>query len=61
LSRNVSLLRLEEARATGASLLVTGCPRCDTTLTRAMDSEDHDALRITNLVKLLAHAAGLEE
>ena len=61
LSRKVSLLRLEEARETGASILVTGCPRCDTTLTAAMDSEYHDALRITNLVKLLAHAAGLEE
>ena len=61
LSQEVALLRLEEARNTGASILVTGCPRCDGTFARAMDSLDQDDLRLTNLVKLVAYAAGLEE
>lgn len=61
LSREVALFRLEEARSTGASTLVTGCPRCDGTFENAMNSVDRKDLRITNLVKLVAYAAGLEE
>jgi len=61
LSRKTALLRLEEARETGASTLVTGCPRCDATFEHAMDSVDRKDLQITNLVKLVAFAAGLKE
>lgn len=61
LSQEVALLRLEEARTTGASILVTGCPRCDGHFARAMASRAQDGLRVTNLVKLVAHAAGLGE
>ena len=61
LSDEVALLRLEEARTTGASILVTGCPRCDGHFARAMDSKGKDGLRLTNLVKLVAFAAGLGE
>jgi len=51
----------ETARATGASILATGCPRCNSTLTREMNSEDQDQLAIMNLVRLVAVAAGLAE
>lgn len=61
LSGKVALLRLEEARETGASTLVTGCPRCDSTFVRAMDSDDRSDIGLTNLVKLTAYAAGLDE
>jgi Fe-S oxidoreductase len=61
LSDEVALLRLEEARTTGASILVTGCTRCDGHFARALDSKGQDGLRLTNLVKLVAHAAGLGE
>ena len=61
LANEVALLRLEEARATGASILATGCPRCNSTLTREMNSEDQDQLAIMNLVRLVAIAAGLAE
>ncbi len=61
LANEVALLRLEEARATGASILATGCPRCNSTLTREMNSEDQDQLAIMNLVRLVAVAAGLAE
>jgi len=61
LSHEVALLRLGEARATGASILVTGCPRCDGHFARALASRGQDGLRITNLVKLVAQAAGLVE
>jgi len=61
LADKVALLRLEEARATGASTLATGCPRCHGTLTRALSSESEAGLHITNLVRLVAIAAGLVE
>jgi Fe-S oxidoreductase len=61
LSQEVALLRLEEARSSGASIMVTGCPRCDGHFARAMDSKGQDGLRVTNLVKLVAHATGLGE
>ena len=61
LAHETALLRLEEARSTGASVLVTGCPRCDGNFARAMDSDNQDGLQLTNLVKLVAYAVGLEE
>ncbi len=40
LSKRVSQLRLEEAQETGATLLATGCPRCQDAFSRAMDPAD---------------------
>jgi len=60
LSNEVALLRLEEARATGASILATGCPRCDTTFARAMNPDREKGLRIMNLVNLVGVAAGVQ-
>jgi len=61
LANKVALLRLDEARATGASILATGCLRCHGTLTRTLSSAGQAGLRITNLVRLVAIAAGLVE
>lgn len=58
-SEKVALLRLEEARETGATLLVSGCPRCDMTFESARASEGYVGLRIANLVDLVAEAVGL--
>jgi Fe-S oxidoreductase len=56
LAREVSLLRLEEAKETGASILATGCPRCQAAFTRATDSKETGKLRIANLIDLVASA-----
>jgi len=61
LADKVALLRLEEAIATGASILATGCPRCHSILDRTASSEAQEGLRISNLVRLVAIAAGLVE
>ncbi len=61
LARAVALLRLEEARATGASILATGCPRCTNTLTQSINQKGQNGLQIVNLVRLVALAAGLLE
>lgn len=61
LADKAALLRLEEAQATGASILATGCPRCQSILTRATSSGAHKGMRITNLIRLVAIAAGLVE
>jgi Fe-S oxidoreductase len=61
LSEEIAFLRLEEARATGALILATGCARCDGSLTRALDSKGGNGLQIMNLANLVAIAAGLEE
>ena len=59
LAKGVSLLRLEEAMETGASLLAVGCPRCQDAFTRAMDSTKAEKLRVAHLIDLVASAAGL--
>ena len=61
LAKGVSLLRLEEARETGASILATGCPRCQAAFTRAIDPSDKGGLRIAHLVDLVASAVGCNE
>jgi Fe-S oxidoreductase len=55
-SEKVACMRLEEARETGAAILVTGCPRCDVTLEGAVASGACPRLRVANLVDLLAEA-----
>lgn len=45
-------LRVEQARATGASLLATACPYCITMLSSSV--EEDDPLRIVELVELVA-------
>jgi Fe-S oxidoreductase len=56
-SEAVSRMRLQEARQTGAELLVTACPRCDATFKKAPPSPGDP--RIANIVQLVAQAAGL--
>ena len=56
LAKGVSVLRLEEARETGASILATGCPRCQSAFARAMDPADKRKLRVVHLIDLVASA-----
>lgn len=58
LAKGVSLLRIEEARETGASILATGCPRCQAAFTRSMGPADGKELRPAHLIDLVASAAG---
>lgn len=46
--------RLAEAQATGAEMLVTACPRCDIHLACARQRNSESAIRIVNLIDLLA-------
>ena len=59
-SEDVALMRLDEARQTGASLLVSGCPRCDETFKKAMAARDIEDMRVANLVELVAKAVGIK-
>jgi Fe-S oxidoreductase len=54
----IAALRIEEARETGASLLVSGCPRCDDTFKQALAARSTDDIKVVNLVELLSMAAG---
>lgn len=57
-SEEIAALRIEEARETGASLLVSGCPRCDEIFSKTMTARDIKDIKAVNLVELLAQAAG---
>lgn len=59
-SEKIAELRIAEARETGASLLISGCPRCDEIFQRATAAGGIDDLKCINLVELTAEAAGLE-
>ena len=59
LAQGVSLLRIEEAKETGASILATGCPRCQAAFTQAMGSANRKDLQVANLIDLVASAEGL--
>jgi Fe-S oxidoreductase len=59
LAKGVSQLRLKEAEETGATLLATGCPRCQDAFTRAIDPATKEGLRVAHLIDLVAFAAGL--
>ena len=57
-SEEVAALRIDEARETGASLLVSGCPRCDENFSKTMTARGIKDIKAVNLVDLLAEAAG---
>ena len=58
-SENVAVMRIEEAKETGASLLVSGCPRCDETFKKAITARGIEDIKVVNLVELVAQAAGI--
>jgi len=58
-SEEIAALRIDEARETGASLLVSGCPRCDEIFKRTMTARGIEHIKVVNLVDLVAEAAGL--
>jgi Fe-S oxidoreductase len=58
-SDQVAGLRIDEAADTGASVLVSGCPRCDDKFKQSMAARGQDDMRVVNLVELVAEAAGL--
>jgi Fe-S oxidoreductase len=60
-SENVAVMRIEEAKETGASLLVSGCPRCDETFKKAINTRGIEDMKVVNLVELVAEAAGLAQ
>jgi Fe-S oxidoreductase len=57
-SEEVAALRIDEARETGASLLVSGCPRCDENFSKTMTARGIKDIKAVNLVDLLSEAAG---
>ena len=58
-SESVAVMRLDEARETGAGILASGCPRCDETFKKAIAARDIDDLKVANLVELVAEAVGI--
>jgi Fe-S oxidoreductase len=58
LAEEVARLRVEEARATGAKILVSGCPRCGSLLEKPL-GEAGKPMRAVTLVDLLTEALGL--
>jgi Fe-S oxidoreductase len=58
-SENVAVMRIGEAKETGASLLISGCPRCDETLKKAMAARGIEDIKVVNLVELVAQAVGI--
>lgn len=58
-SEEVAVMRINEAKETGASLLVSGCPRCDETFKKALTARSTEEIQAVNLVELVAKAAGL--
>ncbi len=54
-SKQIQVERLKEAKATGASTLVTACPKCQIHLTCALNNLDMD-LQIKDLTTLIAEA-----
>ncbi|MCP4623082.1 MAG: (Fe-S)-binding protein [bacterium] len=60
-SEDVAMMRVNEAKETGASLLVSGCPRCDETFKKAMAARGIEDIEVANLVVLVAEAVGVEK
>ena len=58
-SEEVAVMRINEAKETGASLLISGCPRCDETLKKAMTARGIEDIKVVNLVELAAAAVGI--
>jgi Fe-S oxidoreductase len=53
-------MRLDEAKETGAALLVSGCPRCDETFKKAIAARGTEDIQVVNLVALVAKAVGIK-
>jgi Fe-S oxidoreductase len=60
-SEEVAVMRINEAKESGASLLVSGCPRCDETFKNAMAARGIEEIQVANLVELVATAAGITD
>jgi Fe-S oxidoreductase len=58
-SEDVAVMRIDEAKESGASLLVSGCPRCDETFKKAISARGTEDIKVVNLVALVAEAAGI--
>ena len=58
-AEDVAVMRIKEAKETGASLLVSGCPRCDENFKKAMSARDMEDINVVNLVELVAEAVGV--
>ena len=58
-SEDVAVMRINEAKESGASLLVSGCPRCDETFKKAMAARGIEDIQASSLVELVAKAAGV--
>ena len=52
-------MRIDEAKESASSLLISGCPRCDETFKNAIAARGIQDLKVSNLVELVAEAAGL--
>lgn len=61
IAEKVALLRFQEAKATSASLLVTGCPGCDVALASVKEAQGEVWPTIVNLTELVATAVGILE
>lgn len=60
-SEDVAVMRIDEAIETGASLLVSGCPRCDETFKKAIAARGIEDIKVANLVELTVQAVGITE
>jgi Fe-S oxidoreductase len=59
-SQKVAIMRIDEARESGASLLASGCPRCDDTFQKAIAARGVENIKAVNLIELVAEAAGIK-
>jgi len=59
-SQAVALLRIEDGLSTGASVMATGCTRCDQTLKNALALSGGKEIRVMNLMTLLGRSIGLD-
>lgn len=57
-TEDVAALRIGEAQETGATLLVSGCPRCDENFSKTMAARGIKDIKAVSLVELLSQAAG---
>jgi Fe-S oxidoreductase len=59
--KSLQAQRLSEAARTGASTLVTACPKCDIHFGCAVAGSEYDGPAISNIVDLMASALGVDE
>jgi Fe-S oxidoreductase len=58
-SEAVALMRIGEAQETGATILASGCPRCNETFRKAITARGIEDLKVANLLELVAEAVGV--